>query len=90
MLNAMPGQLHLFSFMEPSDSFRWRMPNGFTVSIRLEERAGQRYWYARKFANGKSYQEYICKQGELTEPALYDAARKIETAVSSAMTGGPS
>lgn len=79
MLNATP--YPLFGFIEPTASFRWQLPNGFAVSIRLEERAGQRYWYARKFASGKNYQEYICKQGELTEPALHDAARKIETAV---------
>jgi len=79
MLNSNP--YPLFGFVEPSQSFRWQSPTGFAVSVRLEKRGSTRYWYARKWANGKSHQEYICKQGELTEDVLQGAIDALETAV---------
>lgn len=89
MLNA--SVFPLLGFVEPNDHFRWQQPNGFTVSVRLEKRGGKKYWYARKWAGGRSYQEYICPHGELDENLLRDAADKVETAVNShaATTGEP-
>lgn len=79
MLNA--AVFPLLGFVEPAESFRWQQPGGFTVSVRLEKRGGKKYWYARKWANGRSYQEYICPYGELDEGLLTDAAARVETAV---------
>lgn len=71
----------LFGFIEPASSFRWQSLTGFAASIRLESRGGASYWYARKYANGRSYQQYICKKGELTEGVLSDAVERLEIAV---------
>lgn len=74
-------QASLFGFVEPDRPFRYSLPTGFSVSVRLEQRGNGRYWYIRKYANGRSYQEYVAKAGELTETAVMDAAAKVEQAI---------
>jgi hypothetical protein len=70
----MDSRLPLVGFVEPSSSFRYEIDPGLTVSVRLENRYGYNYWYMRKYTGGQSHNVYICKQGELTEGALQNAA----------------